>query len=53
MVNTGLDDLWTDGQLADIPLLMLFYAGAGNTMPLARGIEAAQQKTRDGLVKAD
>lgn len=33
---------FTDEQLDLIPLFMLFYAGAGNTTALFRGIEAAK-----------
>jgi 4-carboxymuconolactone decarboxylase len=33
---------FTPEQLAFIPLFMLFYAGAGNTTALFRGIEAAK-----------
>jgi len=35
---------FTDEQLELIPLFMLFYAGAGNTTALFRGIEAAKAK---------
>ena len=36
----------TEEQLDEIPMLMLFYAGAGNTTALMRGIEAAKQKAK-------
>lgn len=35
---------FTDEQLALMPLFMLFYAGAGNTTALFRGIETAKAK---------
>ncbi len=35
---------FTEDQLALIPLFMLFYAGAGNTTALFRGIETAKAK---------
>ena len=35
---------FTDDQLDQIPLFLLFYAGAGNTTALYRGIEAARAK---------
>lgn len=37
---------FTDEQLEQIPLFMLFYAGAGNTTALFRGIEAAKAKIK-------
>jgi 4-carboxymuconolactone decarboxylase len=37
---------FTDEQLDQIPLFMLFYAGAGNTTALFRGIEAAKAKIK-------
>jgi 4-carboxymuconolactone decarboxylase len=40
------NDELTEAQLAEIPLLMLFYAGAGNTMALQQGILAAQAKAK-------
>jgi 4-carboxymuconolactone decarboxylase len=33
---------FTEEQLEQIPLFLLFYAGAGNTTALFRGIEAAR-----------
>jgi 4-carboxymuconolactone decarboxylase len=36
----------TDEQLGEIPLMMLCYAGAGNTTALLRGIEAAKQAAK-------
>ena len=35
---------FSDDQLELLPLFMLFYAGAGNTTALFRGIEAAKAK---------
>jgi 4-carboxymuconolactone decarboxylase len=35
---------FTEEQLDEIPLMMLFYAGAGNTTALFRGIQAAKAK---------
>ena len=37
----------TDEQLAEIPLLMLFYAGAGNSTALHQGIVAAKARAKD------
>jgi 4-carboxymuconolactone decarboxylase len=37
---------FTDEQLDQIPLFLLFYAGAGNSTALFRGIEAARAKAR-------
>ncbi len=37
---------FTDEQLDQLPLFMLFYAGAGNTTMLLRGIEAARAKAK-------
>jgi 4-carboxymuconolactone decarboxylase len=36
----------TDEQLDEIPLLMLFYAGAGNTTSTFKGIQAARAKAK-------
>lgn len=36
----------TDAQLDEIPLLMLFYSGAGNATALHRGIEAAKVRAK-------
>ena len=38
---------FTDEELDFIPLFTLFYAGAGNTTALFRGIEAAKARRRD------
>jgi 4-carboxymuconolactone decarboxylase len=37
----------TDEELDFIPLFMLFYAGAGNTTALFRGIEAAKARRKE------
>jgi 4-carboxymuconolactone decarboxylase len=37
----------TDEQLDDIPLMMLFYAGAGNTTALYQGINQARAKAKE------
>ena len=37
---------FTEEQLKQLPLFMLFYAGAGNTTALFRGIEAAKGKAK-------
>jgi 4-carboxymuconolactone decarboxylase len=37
---------FTEEQLAQIPLFLLFYAGAGNATAIHRGIEAAKLKAR-------
>src|SRR3546814_1799762 len=42
---------FTEAQLQQIPLFMLFYAGAGNTTALFRGIEAAKAKVGKGVEK--
>lgn len=44
MVGALTNGEFTDEQLEQIPLFMLFYAGAGNTTALFRGIEAAKAK---------
>jgi 4-carboxymuconolactone decarboxylase len=36
----------TDAELQEIPLLMLFYAGAGNTTALFNGIKAARERAQ-------
>jgi 4-carboxymuconolactone decarboxylase len=42
MTGALVNEEFTPEQLALIPLFMLFYAGAGNTTALYRGIEAAK-----------
>ena len=44
MVGALINEEFTAEQLELIPLFMLFYAGAGNTTALFRGIEAAKAK---------
>lgn len=46
MTGALANDEFTDEQLDFIPLFLLFYAGAGNTTALFRGIEAARAKSR-------
>ena len=46
MVGALINEEFTAEQLALIPHFMLFYAGAGNTTALMRGIEAAKAKVR-------
>lgn len=53
MVGALNNGEFTEEQLDLIPLFMLFYAGAGNTTALFRGIEAAKAKIKargDGAV---
>lgn len=42
-----MNDELTDAQFEEMKLLMLFYAGAGNTTALVRGIEAAKKRAAD------
>jgi 4-carboxymuconolactone decarboxylase len=44
MLGALTNDEFTEAQLDQIPLFMLFYAGAGNTTALFRGIESAKAK---------
>jgi 4-carboxymuconolactone decarboxylase len=44
MVGALVNGEFTDAQLELIPHFLLFYAGAGNTTALFRGIEAAKAK---------
>ncbi|MBB3982813.1 4-carboxymuconolactone decarboxylase [Sphingobium fontiphilum] len=37
----------TDAQFEEMKLLMLFYAGAGNTTALSRGIDMARKRAAD------
>ena len=37
---------FTDEQLDEIPLMMLFYAGAGNTTMTFKGIQAARANVK-------
>lgn len=47
MTGALINDEFTPDQLALMPLFMLFYAGAGNTTALFRGIEAAKAKVAE------
>jgi len=38
---------FTDEQLEDMPLLMTFYAGAGNTTALQSGIRQARERAKE------
>lgn len=40
---------FTDEQLEQIPLFLLFYAGAGNTTAVFRGIEAAKARVANTM----
>lgn len=44
MLGALVNEEFTDDQLDLIPHFLLFYAGAGNTTALFRGIEAAKAK---------
>jgi 4-carboxymuconolactone decarboxylase len=44
MTGALVNGEFTDEQLEQIPLFLLFYAGAGNCTALFRGIEAAQAR---------
>ena len=44
MTGALINEEFTDEQLDFIPLFVLFYAGAGNTTALFRGIEAAKAR---------
>ena len=46
MTGALINEEFTPEQLALIPLFMLFYAGAGNTTALFRGIEQAKAKVQ-------
>jgi len=51
MTGALVNGEFTEEQLEQIPLFMLFYAGAGNCTALFRGIEAA--KARVAAMKKD
>jgi 4-carboxymuconolactone decarboxylase len=56
MMGALANDEFTVEQLQQIPLFMLFYAGAGNTTVLFRGIETARAKAKAkqaGVEEAD
>ena len=44
MTGALINEEFTDEQLDFIPLFLLFYAGAGNTTGIFRGIEAAKAR---------
>jgi 4-carboxymuconolactone decarboxylase len=44
MTGALINGEFTDDQLDQIPLFLMFYVGAGNTTSLFRGIEAARAK---------
>ena len=46
MLGALINGEFTEEQLKQLPLFMLFYAGAGNTTALFRGIEAAKAKAK-------
>jgi 4-carboxymuconolactone decarboxylase len=46
MTGALINEEFTPEQLDLIPLFLLFYAGAGNTTALFRGIEAAKAKVK-------
>ena len=48
MTGALLNNEFTDEQLEFLPHFLLFYAGAGNTTALFRGIEAAKAKVKAG-----
>ena len=47
MTGALVNGEFTDEQLEQIPLFLLFYAGAGNTTAVFRGIEAAKARVAD------
>jgi len=47
MTGALINEEFTEEQLALIPHFMLFYAGAGNTTALLRGMEAAQARVAE------
>lgn len=44
MTGALVNEEFTEEQLEQIPLFLLFYAGAGNTTAVFRGIEAAKAR---------
>jgi len=46
MTGALINEEFTDEQLEFLPHFLLFYAGAGNTTALFRGIEAAKAKMK-------
>ncbi len=51
MTGALLNNEFTDEQLEFLPHFLLFYAGAGNTTALFRGIEAAKARVSAGKAK--
>lgn len=47
MTGALINEEFTEEQLEQIPLFLLFYAGAGNTTAIFRGIEAAKAKVAE------
>ena len=47
MTGALVNEEFTDEQLEQIPLFLLFYAGAGNTTAVFRGIEAAKARVAE------
>lgn len=53
MTGALINEEFTEEQLDLLPLFMLFYAGAGNTTALFRGIEAAKAKVKQMKEKGE
>jgi 4-carboxymuconolactone decarboxylase len=47
------NDEFTDEELDFLPLVLLFYAGAGNTTAVFRGIEAAKARRKERAAAAE
>ena len=47
MTGALINEEFTEEQLEQIPLFLLFYAGAGNTTAIFRGIEAAKARVAE------
>jgi len=47
MAGALVNNEFTEEQLQEIPLMMLFYAGAGNTTALQQGLQMAKAKAKD------
>ncbi|MEH6758581.1 MAG: hypothetical protein V7676_13875 [Parasphingorhabdus sp.] len=47
MTGALVNEEFTDEQLEQIPVFLLFYAGAGNTTAVFRGIEAAKARVAE------
>ena len=52
MTGALINGEFTDEQLDQIPLFLLFYAGAGNTTAVFRGIEVAKARVAEMKKKA-